>query len=107
MNGTDLQLVCYSTFWKQYIASMYYPYKTFVSFSLLYILRKYLIAFASFSMRHIVKILVTRASLLHHNGNQDVTKETIVTKVWGHAFHRGWFEAVLWAIFCLYTPESA
>ena len=29
MNGTDLQLVCYSTFCKQYIASMYYPYNTF------------------------------------------------------------------------------
>ena len=57
MNGTDLQLVCYSTFCKQYIASMYYSYKTFlVSFPLLYILHKYLIAFASFSMRHFVKI---------------------------------------------------
>ena len=27
--------------------------------------------------------------------------------VCGHAFHSGWFEAVLWAVFCLYTPESA
>ena len=73
MNGTDLQLVCYSTFCKQYIASMYNPYKTFVKFSMLYILHKYLIAFVSFSMKHIVKILVTRASLWYHNGNQDVT----------------------------------
>ena len=56
MNRTDLQLVCYSTFCNQYIASMYYPYKTFRQFSLLYILHKYLIAFASFSMRNIVKI---------------------------------------------------
>ena len=56
MNRTDLQLVCYSTFCNQYIASMYYPYKHFVSFFLLYILHKYLIAFACFSMRHIVKI---------------------------------------------------
>ena len=56
MNRTDLQLVCYSTVYNQYIASMCHPYKHFVSFSLLYILHKYLIAFASFSMRHIVKI---------------------------------------------------
>ena len=56
MNRTDLQLVCYSTVCNQYIASMYYPYKHFVSFSLLYILHKYLIAFASFSNRHIIKI---------------------------------------------------
>ena len=34
MNGTDLQLVCYSTFCKQYITSMYYPYKTFRQFYL-------------------------------------------------------------------------
>ena len=27
--------------------------------------------------------------------------------VYGHAFHSGWFEAILWAIFWLYTPESA
>ena len=32
VNGTDLQLVCYSTFCKQYTASMYYPYKTFRQF---------------------------------------------------------------------------
>ena len=25
----------------------------------------------------------------------------------GHSFHSGWFEAVSWAIFCLYTPQSA
>ena len=47
--------------------------------------------------------LVTQASLWHHNGNQDVTKEAAVTMVCGHAFHNGWFEAVLWAIF--YTPN--
>ena len=34
MNGTDLQRDCYSTFCKQYIASMYYPYKTFRQFYL-------------------------------------------------------------------------
>ena len=34
MNRTDLQLVCYSIVCNQYIASMYYPYKHFVSFSL-------------------------------------------------------------------------
>ena len=50
---------------------------------------------------------MTRASLWHHNGNQDVTKEAAVTMVCGHASHSGWVEAVLWAIFCLYTPESA
>ena len=27
--------------------------------------------------------------------------------VCGHAFHSGWFKAVLLEIFCLYTPESA
>ena len=51
--------------------------------------------------------LVTRASLWHHNGNQDVAKEAAVTMVYGHAFHSDWFEAVLWAIFCLYIPKSA
>ena len=56
MNRTDLQLVCYSTICNQYIVPMYYPYKHFVSFFLLYIQHKYLIAFASFSMMHIVKI---------------------------------------------------
>ena len=57
MNGTDLQLVRYSTVCTQYITSMYYPYKTFRQFFLaLYILHKYLIAFDSFSVRHIVKI---------------------------------------------------
>ena len=56
MSRTDLQLVCYSKFCNQYIASMFYPYKTFRQFSVLYILHKYLIALASFSMRHIVKI---------------------------------------------------
>ena len=34
MNRTELQLVCYSTFCNQYIASMYYPYKTFRQFFL-------------------------------------------------------------------------
>ena len=57
MNGTDLQLVCYFTFCKQYIASMYIILiKHFVSISLLYILHKYIIAFASFVMRLFVKI---------------------------------------------------
>ena len=56
MNGTDLQLVRYSTFCHQYVASVYYPHKTFRQFSLLYILHKYINAFASFWMRHIVKI---------------------------------------------------
>ena len=53
INGTDWQLVCYSTFCSQYIAFVYYPYKT-PSFSSLYILHKHLIAAASFSMWHIV-----------------------------------------------------
>ena len=44
MNRTDLQLVCYSTVCNQYIAYMNYPYKHFVSFSLLYIGHKYLVA---------------------------------------------------------------
>ena len=56
MNSTDLTLVCIFTFCNQYIAFMYYPYKHFVSFSVLYILHKYLIAFASFSVRHIIKM---------------------------------------------------
>ena len=43
----------------------------------------------------------------HHNGNQEVTKEAAVTMVCGHAFQSGSFERVLWAIFCLYTHESA
>ena len=46
------------------------------------------------------------ASLWHHNGNQDVTKEAAMTMVCGHAFRSGWFEAVLWASFCLYKAES-
>ena len=51
--------------------------------------------------------LVTQASLWQHNGNQDVTKEAAMAMVCGHAFQSGWFEAVLWVIFYLYTPESA
>ena len=34
MNRTDLELVCYSKFCNQYIASMNYPYKTFRQFFL-------------------------------------------------------------------------
>ena len=56
MNGTDWQLVYYSTFSNQYVASVYYPYKTFRRFLLLYILLQHLIAFVRFSMRYIVKI---------------------------------------------------
>ena len=35
---------------------------------------------------------MTRPSLWHHNGNQDVTKEAAVTMVCGHAFHNGWLK---------------
>ena len=51
MSGPDWQLVSYSAFGNQYMASVYYPYETFRQ-----ILREYTIAFASFSMRHIVEI---------------------------------------------------
>ena len=43
----------------------------------------------------------------HNNGNREVTKEAAVTIVCDPAFHSGWSEADLLAIFCLYTPESA
>ena len=106
MNGTDLQLVCYSTFCKQYIASMYYSYKTFRQFFLALYSTQISYCFCFFN-EAFCQDLVTRALMWHHNGNQDVTKEAAVTMVCGHASHSGWVEAVLWAIFCFYTPESA
>ena len=48
---------------------------------------------------------MTRASLWHHNGNQDVTKEAAVTMVCGHAFHSGWFE-VVYERFSAYTHPN-
>ena len=98
MNVTDWHLICDSTFCNQYKASVHYPYKHFVSFSLLYILRKHSIAFASFFSEAYCQHLVTQTSLWHHNGNQDVTKEAAVTMICGHTFQGGSFEAVLWAI---------
>ena len=80
------------------MASVYYPNKTFRF--LLYILHKHLFAFAIFFNEACCQELVTQASLWHHNGNYDVTKEAAVTMVCDHAFHSGWYEAVLWAIFC-------
>ena len=65
MNGTDWHLVCYSTVFNQYIATVYDAV-----FSLLDILHKHLVAFPSFSVRQIVKIYWHR----HHNDITMVTK---------------------------------
>ena len=105
MNGIDWKLVCYSTYFNQYIASVYYPYITFVSFSFLYILHKHLLLV--FFSEAYCRDLVTQAPFWDHNGYQDVAGEAAVTMVCGHVFHSGWFEDVLRDIFVLFTPESA
>ena len=97
MNGTVWQLVCYSTFYNQYIASGYYTYKAFHQFFLALYYTQTFYCFCQFFSEAYCQDLVTQASLWHHNGNQDVTKEAAVTMVYDHAFHIGWFEAVLLA----------
>ena len=63
MNGTDLQLVCYSTFCKQYVDSMYYPYKTFRQFFLALYSTQISHCFCMFFNEAYYQDLVTRASL--------------------------------------------
>ena len=86
---------------------MYYAHKTFCQFFLALYSTQIYYCFCLFLNEAYCQDFVTQASLWNHNGKQDVTKEAVVTMVCGHAFHSGWFEAVLWAIICLYTPESA
>ena len=62
MNGTDLQLVCCSTFCKQYIDSMY-PYKTFRQFFLALYSTQIYHCFRMFFNEAYCQDLVTRATL--------------------------------------------
>ena len=92
INGTDWQLVCYSnTFCNQYIASVYYRYKTFCQFFPTLYSTQTSHCFCKFFKEAYCQYLVTQASLWHHNSNQDVTKEAAVTMVCGHAIHSGCF----------------
>ena len=88
MNGTDWQLVCYSTFCSQYIASVYYPYKNISSVfrcSIFYI--NILLLLLVFNETYCQRFSDTGITVTSKR-NQDVTKEAAVTVVFGHDFRQ-------------------
>ena len=93
VNGTERQIFCQFLFCSQYIVSIYYPYRAFLSFFLVYIQFRFIIVSLGF---HAARChdSVTRALQWCHNGYPGVYLRSLVGQWSGTVLvNRGRLEA--------------